>query len=72
MGRQNVEQEGERYGKSEDISKDGFQKSSSEDCFEKDRGEKDCKDDNGYEGRKQIHLRRLRPHRHCRHRLRLR
>jgi hypothetical protein len=33
LGRQNIEQEGERYDKSEDVKKDGYQKGNNEDCF---------------------------------------
>ncbi len=72
LGGKTLNRKEEGYGKSENVREDGYQESSSEDCFKEDGGKKDCKEDGGHDGRKQLHLRSLRPHRHCRHCLRLR
>ena len=64
--------EGEENGNNEEVRKGEGGESSSEGSLKEDRNRKNCQEDGGREGRKQVHLRRVRTRRNRRHSLRLR
>lgn len=63
--RQNLLAKGEIYGKSEDVSEKGYQKSSGEDCGKEDGSKGDRKENSRGEEGEQVLMRSLRPRRYC-------